>query len=219
MRGRYIYQLAATILPNGLGNDTVDHDLGIFTSLRNAEKILRDYVESGNFYCPVYSFSIMFLPVNDDLEYESERRINVYSPDGKLQLSEFNMMSCNGAWSKSLNIDLRAVIDIGPGKNPYFTLYNHWKRGLATKCARISFLEPKYELGSSYNKSVWFLDDNEKKMLMKFLKTKCRSIFSDNCTNNWMSVIGAFNNEVQGDDDKRILPYDLPIPNYNKLEP
>lgn len=219
MRGRYIYQLAATILPNGLGNDIVDHDLGIFTSLRTAEKILRDYVESGNFYCPVYSFSIMFLPVNDDLEYESERRINVYSPDGKLQLSEFNMMSCNGAWSKSLNIDLCAVIDTGPGKKPYFTLYNHWKRGLATKCARISFLEPKYELGTSYNKSVWFLNDNEKEMLMDFLETKCRSAISDKCTNNWMRIIGAFNNEVQGDDDSRILPYDLPIPNYNKLEP
>ena len=192
MRRRYIYQLAATILPNGRGYDTVDHDLGIFTSLRTAKKVLRDYVKGGDFYCPVYSFSIMYLPVDND---------------------------CNGAWSKSLNIDLRAVIDIGPGKKPYFTLYNHWKRGLATKCARISFLEPKYELGSSYNKSVWFLDDNEKKMLMKFLKTKCRSIFSDKCTNNWMSVIGAFNNEVQGDDDSRILPYDLPIPNYNKLEP
>ena len=219
MKGRYIYQLAATILPNGLNYDTVNHDLGIFTSLRNAEKILRDYVESGNFYCPVYSFSIMYLPVDNDLDYESDRQINVYSPDGKLQLSEFNMLSCNGAWSKSLNIDLRAVIDIGPGKKPYFTLYNHWKRGLATKCARISFLEPKYELGSSYNKSVWFLDDNEKEMLMDFLETKCRSAISDKCTNNWMSIIGAFNNEVQGDDDSRILPYDLPIPNYNKLEP
>ena len=219
MKGRYIYQLATTILPNGRGYDTVDHGLGIFTSLRTAKKVLRDYVKGGDFYCPVYSFSIMYLPVDNDLDYESDRQINVYSPDGKLQLSEFNMMSCNGAWSKSLNIDLRAVIDIGPGKKPYFTLYNHWKRGLATKCARISFLEPKYELGSSYNKSVWFLDDNEKKMLMKFLKTKCRSIFSDKYTNNWMNVIGAFNNEVQGDDDSRILPYDLPIPNYNKLEP
>ena len=219
MRGRYIYQLAATILPYGIGYDTVDHDLGIFTSFRVAKKIMRDYVKSGYFHCPVYSFSIMFLPVDNDLDYESERQINVYSPDGKLQLSEFNMMSCNGAWSKSLNIDLRAVIDIGPGKKPYFTLYNHWKRGLATKCARISFLEPKYELGSSYNKSVWFLDDNEKEMLKDFLETKCRSAISDKCTNNWMSVIGAFNNEVKGDDDSRILPYDLPIPNYNKLEP
>ena len=219
MKGRYIYQLATTILPNGRGYDTVDHGLGIFTSLRTAKKVLRDYVKGGDFYCPVYSFSIMYLPVDNDLDYESDRQINVYSPDGKLQLSEFNMMSCNGAWSKSLNIDLRAVIDIGPGKKPYFTLYNHWKRGLATKCARISFLEPKYELGTSYNESVWFLDDNEKKMLMNFLKIKCRSIFSDKCTNNWMSIIGAFNNEVQGDDDSRILPYDLPIPNYNKLEP
>lgn len=219
MRGRYIYQLTATILSHVLSYGTLDHDLGIFTSLRAAEKVLRDYVKSGDFYCLVYSFSVMFLPVNNDLDYESERQINIYSPDGKLQLSEYNMMSCNGAWSKRLNIDLRAVIDIGPGKKSYFTLYNHWKRGLTTKCARISFLEAKYELGSSYNKSVWFLDDNEKKMLMKFLKTKSRSIFSDKCTSNWMSVIGAFNNEVQGDDDSRILPYDLPIPNYNKLKP
>ena len=172
MRRRYIYQLAATILPNGRGYDTVDHDLGIFTSLRTAKKVLRDYVKGGDFYCPVYSFSIMYLPVDNDLDYESDRQINVYSPDGKLQLSEFNMMSCNGAWSKSLNIDLRAVIDIGPGKKPYFTLYNHWKRGLATKCARISFLEPKYELGTSYNKSVWFLDDNEKKDAHEVLENK-----------------------------------------------
>ena len=43
MRGRYIYQLAATILPNGLGRETVVHDLGIFTSLRTAEKIMRMY--------------------------------------------------------------------------------------------------------------------------------------------------------------------------------
>ena len=172
MKGRYIYQLATTILPNGRGYDTVDHGLGIFTSLRTAKKVLRDYVKGGDFYCPVYSFSIMYLPVDNDLDYESDRQINVYSPDGKLQLSEFNMMSCNGAWSKSLNIDLRAVIDIGPGKKPYFTLYNHWKRGLATKCARISFLEPKYELGTSYNKSVWFLDDNEKKDAHEVLENK-----------------------------------------------
>ena len=66
MRGRYIYQLAATILPYGIGYDTVDHDLGIFTSLRTAKKVLRDYVKGGDFYCPVYSFSIMYLPVDND---------------------------------------------------------------------------------------------------------------------------------------------------------
>ena len=50
MRRRYIYQLAATILPNGRGYDTVDHDLGIFTSLRTAKKVLRDFVKGGDFY-------------------------------------------------------------------------------------------------------------------------------------------------------------------------
>lgn len=219
MRGHYIYQLAATILPNGLGRETVVHDLGIFTSLRTAEKIMREYVTKGDFYCPVYSFSIMFLPVNDDLEYESERQINIYSPAGELQISEFNMISCNGAWSKRLNIDIRAIIDTGPFKKPYFVLYNHWRRGLATKCARISFLEPKYELGASYNKSVWFLDENEKKMLVRFLKAGSRCGFEPEPSNNWRCAIGAFNNEVRNDDDSRILPYDLPIPDYTKLEP
>ena len=219
MRGRYIYQLAATILPNGLGHETVVHDLGIFTSLRTAEKIMRMYVNDGNFYCPVYSYSIMFLPVNDDLEYQSERQINIYSPAGELQISEFNMISCNGAWSNRLNIDIRAIIDIGPFKKPYFVLYNHWRRGLATKCARISFLEPKYELGASYNKSVWFLDENEKKMLVRFLKAGKHSPHEAEPSNNWRLAIGAFNNEVRGEDDSRILPYDLPIPDYTKLEP
>ena len=216
MRGRYIYQLAATILPNGLGHDTVVHDLGIFTSVRTAEKIMHMYVTEGDFYCLVYSYSIMFLPVNDDLEYQSERQINIYSPAGELQISEFNMNSCNGACSKYLNIDIRAIIDTGPFKKPYFVLYNHWRRGLATKCARISFLEPKYELGASYNKSIWVLDDREKEILCEFLKSP-KDNGCDDVHNVWQKVISAFNNEVEGVDDSRILPPDLPMPDYRML--
>ena len=214
MRNNYIYQLTATILP--YENESVQHDLGVFTSFRRAEAVMRDYVKNGNFRCPVYCYTIAFLPLNDDFEYVSEQRMNLYSSDGLLQISEYNVMSCVATWSKRLNINIRAYVDIGPFQKPYFMLYNHWQRGLATKCARISFLEPKYELSASYNKSVWFLDENEKRMLVRFLKTKVKYAPQDNRKNKWQCVISAFNNEVQGENDL-ILPYDLPIPDYRKL--
>ena len=117
-------------------------------------------------------------------------QINIYSPDGRLQISEFNLLRCGGAINKRLNL-----------------------------CARISFLEPEYELSSSYSKSVWFLNESEKKMLMEFLNIK-RPFASDNePSNNWQSVIRTFNNVIRGDETDRILPYDIPIPDYTKLEP
>ena len=146
------------------------------------------------------------------------RQIIIYSPDGKLQISEFNLFGGGGAINKRLNLCTRISVDISPNKKYYFTLYNNWRRELATKCARISFLEPKYELGSTYNKSIWFLDDNEKRMFMEFLKIK-RPYASDNePSNNWQCVIRAFNNKIR-DEAYRILPYNTPIPDYTKLEP
>ena len=216
MKNGYIYQVVATILPNGVSGETVQHDLGIFTSLKRAEKFMKSFVEEGDFYCPVYCYSIMILPLNDELEYHSERYLNIYSPDGKLQISEFNMMTCGAGWDKQRNLHLRAYIDISPNKKAYFVVFNHWRPGLATKCARISFQEPKYELGGSYNKAVWFLNEREKKDLYDYLKTP-----KENPTtyirNTWQRVISAFNNEVQGDDDSRMLPYDLHMPDYRNL--
>lgn len=211
----YVYQLVATILPNGVDGEKVQHDLGIWTKLRDAKKQMKDFVRNGNFYCPVYCYSIQFLPLNDDLEYQSERKMNVYSPDGKLQIKEFNMISCGATWSEELNLNIRAFVDMGPQKKSYFVLYNHWRPGLATKCARISFLEPKYELGASYNKSIWVLNDREKEILCNFLKSPKER--NEDVHNVWQAAIFAFNNEVDGVDECRALPYDLPMPNYKML--
>ena len=34
---------------------------------------------------------------------------------------------------------------------------------------------------------------------------------------DWWTAIWAFNNEVEGIDDSRMLPYDLPMPDYRRL--
>lgn len=211
-----VYQLVATILPNGIDGEKVQHDLGIWTTLRDAKRQMKEFVKDGDFFCPVYCYSIQFLPLDNDLDYQSERKINVYSPDGKLQIKEFNMVSCGAGWSRELNLNIRAYVDMGPKKKSYFVLYNHWRPGLAAKCARISFLEAKYELGASYNKSIWVLDDREKEILCEFLKSP-KDNGCDDVHNVWQKAISAFNNEVEGVDDSRILPLDLPMPDYRKV--
>ena len=177
---------------------------------------MKGFVEDSDFFCPVYCYSIQFLPLNDEWDYHSERQLNIYSPDGELQISEFNMFTCGAGWDERRNMHVRAYIDIGPHKKPYFVVFNHWRPGLATKCARISFLEPKYELGGSYNKAVWFLNEQEKKNLYEYLKEP-REYVVGNVHNTWQEAIWAFNNEVRADDDNRILPMDLPMSDYRKL--
>ena len=66
--GYYIYKLTATLLPKGLGRDTVNHDLGVFTTIEKAERVLREHVKNGRFPCSVYCYSIEFLPLNDEME-------------------------------------------------------------------------------------------------------------------------------------------------------
>ena len=212
--GYYVYKLAATLLPKGLGRDTVNHDLGVFTTIENAERVLQEYVKNGRFPCPVYCYSIEFLPLNDEMEFSSGRRLNIYSSNGELQISEMNCMSCSAFWQGKFHI--RIVVDIGPQQKAYFLLYNHWNRKFATKCARISFLEPKYELGTFYNNSVWFLTNREKELLMEFLKTPI-VVGPYEVKNRWQSAIWTFNNEVEP--EMRRLALDLRIPDYTKLEP
>ena len=51
--GYYVYKLTATLLLKGLGCDTVNHDLGFFTTIEKAEQVLQEYVKNGRFPCPV----------------------------------------------------------------------------------------------------------------------------------------------------------------------
>ena len=212
----YVYKLAVTFLPHGVELNTVDHELGVFSTLKKAEKNLKEFVKKIHFQCPVYCYSIAFLPLDDDMEFSSARRLNIYTPDGKLQISEMNDLSCSASWIESAPFHIRAVIDVGPKKKSYFLLFNHWNYRFATKCARISFLEPKYELGTFYNKSVWFLDKQEKYMLMDFLKSPI-ALRTRLIKNRWQNAISVFNNEVEP--ESRCLSYRTHMPDYTKLEP
>ena len=214
--GYYIYKLTATLLSKGLGRDTVNHDLGVFSTLKKAEKVLQEYVKNGRFPCSVYCYSIEFLPLNDEMEFSSGRRLNIYSSNGELQISEMNCMSCSVNWDESFPFHIRIVIDCGPNQKSYFLLFNHWCRKLATICARISFGEPKYELGAFYNNSVWFLTAREKERLMEYLNASI-AMRSPGVNNRWQSAIWNFNNEVEP--ETRRLALDIPIPDYTKLEP
>ena len=211
----YVYKLAVTLLPQGIETKTIDHDLGVFSTLKKAEKILKEFVKKNHFLCPVYCYSIAFLPLNDDMEFSSARRLNIYAPDGELQISEMNDLSCSASWIEGIPFHIRAVIDVGPKEKSYFLLFNHWNYRYATKCARISFLEPKYELGTFYNKSVWFLNDQEKKMLMDFLKIPC-AIGPRWVKNHWHNAICVFNNEVEP--QSRSLSSRMCMPDYTELE-
>ena len=209
----YVYKLAVTLLPHGIGRESVNNDLGVFSTLKKAESQLLEYVKNGGFPCSIYCYSIEFLPLDDDMEFSSGRRLNVYSPIGELQISEMNCMSCSAFWKGKIHI--RIVVDIGPQQKAYFLLYNHLNRKFATKCARISFLEPKYKFGAFYNKSVWFLTNREKEQLMEFLKTPI-AVGPSEVKNCWQSAIWTFNNEVEP--ETRRLALDIPIPDYTKLE-
>ena len=173
-------------------------------------------MKNGRFPCSVYCYSIEFLPLDDEMEFSSGRRLNIYSPIGKLQISEMNCMSCSVNWDESFPFHIRIVIDCGPNQKSYFLLFNHWNRKLATKCARISFLEPKYELGTFYNNSVWFLTAREEERLMEYLNATI-AMRSPGVNNRWQSAIWTFNNEVEP--EMRRLALDLRIPDYTKLEP
>lgn len=214
--GYYIYKLTATLLSKGLGRDTVNHDLGVFTTIEKAERVLREHVKNGRFPCPVYCYLIEFLPLNDEMEFSSGRQLNIYSSNGELQISEMNCMSCSVNWDECFPFHIRIVIDCGPNQKSYFLLFNHWCRKLATKCARISFLEPKYELGAFYNNSVWFLTAREKERLMGYLNASI-AMRPPGVNNRWQSAIWNFNNEVEP--ETRRLALDIPIPDYTKMEP
>ena len=66
----YVYKLTVTLLPQGVKLETIDHDLGVFSTLKKAEKILKEFVKNNHFQCPVYCYSIAFLPLNDDMEFQ-----------------------------------------------------------------------------------------------------------------------------------------------------
>ncbi len=132
-------------------------------------------------------------------------------------------------WSIGLNPD------INRNRPTYFKLYNNTNYKKATKCARISFLEPKYIVHRG-EKGLWKLANNkEKKLLMNFLSSHKRGIKGiDQPTSNWQYAIALWNVEMHFIDSpdeafaitmkdysptdlNSPLPIDLPMPNYLNL--
>ncbi len=56
----------------------------------------------------------------------------------------------------------------------------------------------------------------ESEALCEYLKTplesSCKGVH-----NVWLTAIWAFSNEVEGIDESRMLPFDLPMPDYRRL--
>lgn len=109
----------------------------------------------------------------------------------------------------------------------YFKLYDSVSYGSATKCARISFLAPKYVVHND-SKEQWILNNKEKKLLVGFLNSKQRGRKKkDSDMSNWKYAIALWNKEMGYIDDEREvnelaetdtpLPFHLEPPDYTEL--
>jgi hypothetical protein len=84
----------------------------------------------------------------------------------------------------------------------------------ATKCARISLLEPKYIRCS--DNPEWFLNEKEKKELMEILTSKSNT---NHRITNWQFMLYSYQSQLEWagyEDDIDIS--NLQIPDYMKLE-
>ena len=124
------------------------------------------------------------------------------------------------------NIEDNICITVNPDPNrigePYFKLYNHKSYNQASKAIRISFLEPKYIIHNN-NRDMrdWFLNNKEKKSLMKYLNL-VSDMFNEDLNRKlsvWEKAIYLYNYENGFDkEDDNYLKLDTPIPNYLELK-
>ncbi len=130
-------------------------------------------------------------------------------------------------------------IELNPGMNEnrptYFILCDHVHYEEVTKCARISFLEPKY-VTETGEKAPWrLINHEEKKRLMNFLNSHRRGkADTEQTLSNWQYAIALWNVEMGFIDSPEEamawtsdrcsphdvlspLPIDLPMPDYLQL--
>ena len=112
-------------------------------------------------------------------------------------------------------VDGNGKTDRGYGNDPYFKIYNHQNRTKATKCARISLLEPRYII---HNNEKWNLNSKELKTMID-----CLSSVSGNGT-VWDDIKSAAAKEaVTNMDEKEAKALSskllsLKCPDYKKLK-
>lgn len=127
----------------------------------------------------------------------------------------------------------RFSIAVNPDPNrtgdEYFKLYNNAKKFAATKVARILFRKAEYVYHTnSDGKEDWILNAKEKKYLVKALQKQAKMPYEK--YTNWQKAILLFNDEKDLDQEKTLknllpkpkyknyLPFNLPMPDYTKLE-
>lgn len=134
--------------------------------------------------------------------------------------------------ARDYNLNISLVIN--PDKNQnlnnteYFKFYNNANPDKASKIARIKFRLPEYIIyHNNGGKENWFLDSEEKKILMEILRQPCEKYPEFSI---WQGLISDFNWETGLDRSETkknsisdmlypdFLPIDLKIPDYlNKL--
>lgn len=96
----------------------------------------------------------------------------------------------------------------------YFVICDHWSRHKSTKCAKISFHEPKYvDDNLIMGKKKWKLTPDEKELLAIFLNSNLTGYGLK--INRWKDIIMTYNNNIGNDEYD--IPENLPMPDYTKL--
>lgn len=134
--------------------------------------------------------------------------------------------------------EMDASIWVHPSSNrsgPYFKVYNSLSQTKATKCARIRFDIPKYEIHKATSKGSWELNTSEIKELMQFFNTKyngfeytnwdrCKWIWNDEIYSNMGVMLESFDYfsgkcdiDMDREKNKNYLRLDFGMPNYLEL--
>lgn len=120
---------------------------------------------------------------------------------------------------------------LGYDKNPYFLISDKYKN--ITKIAALDFLSPNYKSTKPYKSGTfkrnhWDIDKQTIERLMSFLKEPFNHNKSDlykhfgltykdeDIKTNWQFLIAIYNGNT-GNGHNKILPLDIPIPDYTKI--
>ena len=164
---------------------------------------------------------------------------------GKYEVHEPVYAMANVFISRELGMTIQVNPDLSHVGLPYFKVYNHYSQQKATKIARISMEYPRYILHRGRDgKEDWFLNNKEKKILMKVLQNPSKfMVVGYKRITVWQAIILFYNSEklnvepslsMECTQENRedfirtysedypfldtVLPIDLPMPNYLLLK-
>ena len=154
----------------------------------------------------------------DDYDLELCEAFAVDIEEGEI-LTEFNTV----ARDYNLNISLAINLDKNRNLNntEYFKIYNNARPDKASKIARIKFRSPEYIIHhNNGGKENWFLNSEEKNILMELLKQPCEKYKGFSI---WQGLILDFNwetglNLTETKKNKQTSRFDMPYPDYLPID-